>query len=97
PGAGDDLSSLRILGATGEPWDPDSYLWLLDEVGSGRCPIINISGGSEVGGCFLAPTPIEELEPCSLGGPALGMDVAVYREDGTPAGPGEVGELVCRA
>lgn len=97
PGREHELASLRILAATGEPWDPDAYWWLFREVGRTRLPIINISGGSEVGGAFLAPTPAEEIQVCSLGGPALGMDIAVYDEDGNELGPGEVGELVCRA
>ena len=65
-------------------------------VGGGRCPIINISGGTEVGACFLSPLPITELKPCTLRGPALGMDVDVFGPDGTAVGPGEVGELVCK-
>jgi acetyl-CoA synthetase len=91
-----DLSSLRVLASTGEPWNPEPYRWFFEEVGKGALPIINLSGGTEVGACFLSPHPISPLKPCSLRGPALGMDVAVYRPDGTPAGPGEVGELVCR-
>jgi acetyl-CoA synthetase len=65
-------------------------------VGGGRCPIINISGGTEVGACFLSPLPITELKPTTLRGPALGMDVDVWGPDGTPVAPGEVGELVCK-
>jgi acetyl-CoA synthetase len=91
-----DLSSLRILGSTGEPWNPDPYMWFLGEVGGGRCPVINISGGTEVGACFLSPLPITDLKPCTLRGPALGMDVDVWGPDGKPVGPGEVGELVCK-
>jgi acetyl-CoA synthetase len=91
-----DLSSLRILASTGEPWNPEPYRWFSEVVGGGRLPIINLSGGTEVGACFLSPHPISPLKPCSLRGPALGMDVAVYRADGTEASPGEVGELVCR-
>jgi acetyl-CoA synthetase len=91
-----DLSSLRILASTGEPWNPEPYRWFFEEVGKGRLPIINLSGGTEVGACFLSPHPISPLKPCSLRGPALGMDIAVYRNDGTQAAPGEVGELVCR-
>jgi acetyl-CoA synthetase len=91
-----DLSSLRVLGSTGEPWNPEPYLWFFNEVGGGRCPIINISGGTEVGACFLSPLPITELKPCTLRGPALGMDIEVWGADGRPVGPGEVGELVCR-
>jgi acetyl-CoA synthetase len=41
-----DLSSLRILGSTGEPWNPDPYRWFFEVVGGGRCPVINISGGT---------------------------------------------------
>jgi acetyl-CoA synthetase len=91
-----DLSSLRILASTGEPWNPDPYLWLLREVGGGRCPIINLSGGTEVGACFLSPLPICELKPGTLRGPALGMDVDIWGPDGRPVPRGEVGELVCR-
>jgi len=91
-----NLSSLRILASTGEPWNPEPYRWFFEEVGKGRLPIINLSGGTEVGACFLSPHPISPLKPCTLRGPALGMDVAVFRPDGTRAGPGEVGELVCR-
>jgi len=91
-----DLSSLRILASTGEPWNPDPYRWFFEEVGKAELPIINLSGGTEVGACFLSPHPISPLEPCTLRGPALGMDVAVFRADGTEAGRGEVGELVCR-
>jgi acetyl-CoA synthetase len=91
-----DLSSLRIIGSTGEPWNPEPYMWTMQHVGGGRCPIINISGGTEVGACFLSPLPINELKPCTLRGPALGMDVDVWDATGKPVGPGEVGELVCK-
>ena len=91
-----DLSSLRILGSTGEPWNPEPYMWFFNVVGGGRCPIINISGGTEVGACFLSPLPITDLKPCTLRGPALGMDVDVWGPDGKPVAPGDVGELVCK-
>ncbi len=91
-----DLSSLRILASTGEPWNPEPYRWFSEEVGEGQLPIINLSGGTEIGACFLSPHPISPLKSCTLRGPSLGMDIAVFRPDGTEAGPGEVGELVCR-
>lgn len=76
-----NLSSLRILGSTGEPWDKESYVWFFKNVGKERCPIINISGGTDIMGCFLAPLPINELKPCCLF-PALGMDIDVFDENG---------------
>jgi len=90
-----DLSSLRILGSTGEPWNPAPWLWFFRNVGGGRCPIINLSGGTEVGACFLSPLPITPLKPCALVGPALGMAVDVFDPDGRPL-RGGVGELVCK-
>ncbi|MBB3605996.1 acetyl-CoA synthetase [Mycolicibacterium sp. BK556] len=90
-----DLSSVHVLGSTGEPWDPDSYDWLGRDVFGGRVPIINFSGGTEVGGSFLAPYPVEPIRSCSLGGPSLGMDVDVVDNDGRSI-RGQVGELVCR-
>jgi acetyl-CoA synthetase len=90
-----ERSSLRVIGSTGEPWNPEPYEWLAREGGGGRLPIINISGGTEVGACFLSPYPVEPIKPCSLGGPALGMDVDVFDPAGRPL-RGAVGELVCR-
>ncbi|MBE3200304.1 MULTISPECIES: AMP-binding protein [Parafrankia] len=89
------LSSVRVLGSTGEPWDPQSYEWLARDVFAGRVPVVNFSGGTEVGGSFLSPYPVEDIASCSLGGPALGMDVDVVGEDGQPL-RGAIGELVCR-
>ena len=94
---GHDLSSLRLLGSTGEPWDPESWQWFLDEVGGGEVPIINISGGTEICGCFLMPMPIQALKPCTLGGPGLGMDVDVVNEGGeSVADRHERGYLIAR-
>ena len=92
-----DLSTLRTIVTTGEPWNPDPYRWLFKHVGGGRCPIINCSGGTEVGACFLSPTPAIPIKECSLGGPALGMAMDVVDESGRSlVESGEVGELVCR-
>ncbi len=94
PPAAHDLSSLRILASTGEPWNEDPWHWFNTNVGAGRCPVINISGGTEVGACFLSPHPVEPISPMSLGGPSLGMAVDVYDDVGHPL-RGAVGELVC--
>jgi acetyl-CoA synthetase len=92
-----DLSSLRTIVTTGEPWNPEPYRWLFEQVGGSRCPIINCSGGTEVGACFLSPTPAMPIKACSLGGPALGMAMDVVDAEGNSlVGTGEVGELVCR-
>ena len=89
-----DRSSLRILASTGEPWNEGPWRWFFETVGERRCPVINISGGTEVGACFLSPHVVEPMSPCSLGGPSLGMAVDVFDDDGHPV-RGRVGELVC--
>jgi acetyl-CoA synthetase len=90
------MESLRLLGSTGEPWDEASWMWFFERVGRRRCPIINISGGTEIVGCFLMPLPIQALKPCSLGGPAPGMATEVVDENGHPV-RGRTGYLVCTA
>jgi acetyl-CoA synthetase len=93
-----DLSSLRTFVTTGEPWNPEPYRWLFERVGAGRVPIINCSGGTEVGACFLSPVPSVPIKTCSVGGPAVGMAMDIVDEAGRSlVGTGEVGELVCRA
>jgi acetyl-CoA synthetase len=92
-----DLSSLRTFVTTGEPWNPEPYRWLFENVGHRRVPIINCSGGTEVGACFLSPVPSVPIKACSLGGPATGMAMDVVDDEGRSlVGTGEVGELVCR-
>jgi acetyl-CoA synthetase len=90
-----DLSSLKTMCTTGEPWNPDPYRWLFEHVGGGRTPIVNISGGTEVGACFLTTVITEPIKPVALGFPALGQDMDVVDGEGNPV-RGEVGELICR-
>jgi acetyl-CoA synthetase len=91
-----ELSSLRAVTTTGEPWNRGPYDWLNEHVcGAGRIPIVNISGGTEVGACFLSVSLLEPTKPCSLGFPALGQDMDVFDDAGRPL-RGEVGELVCK-
>ncbi len=87
---------LKYIGSTGEPWNYDPYMWTFEKIGRGRVPIINLSGGTEVGACFLSPHPVDKIKPMSLVGASLGMDVDIFDEDGRPVGTGKVGELVCK-
>ncbi len=92
-----ELYSLRTFVTTGEPWNPEPYRWLFEDVGGSRVPVINCTGGTEVGACFLSPTPVGPIKSCSVGGPALGMAMDVVDDDGRSLiGTGRVGELVSR-
>jgi acetyl-CoA synthetase len=89
-----DRSSLEALASTGEPWNERPWRWFFEIVGDGRLPVVNVSGGTEVGGAFLTPYPGDPITPMSLGGPALGMAMEVWDDEGKPIS-GQVGELVC--
>ena len=90
-----DLSSLRVLASTGEPWNEDPWRWYFDVVGGGRCPVINISGGTEVGACFLSP----HVVAADVGRARSAARRSAWRStcSTTPGNSvrGEVGELVC--
>ncbi len=90
-----DLSTLRVLGGTGEPWNPESWLWYFEHVGGGRCPIINYSGGTEISGGIVGCHTIHPLKPCSFAGPIPGMAADVIDEAGHSV-RGAVGELAVR-
>jgi acetyl-CoA synthetase len=90
-----DLDSLRVLSSTGEPWNETPWHWYFEVPGRSRCPVVNISGGTEVGGALLGGHPVQEIRPMSLVGPSLGMAVDVFDADGRPV-RGRTGELVCR-
>ncbi|MFB6229925.1 MAG: AMP-binding protein [Salinibacter sp.] len=90
-----DRSTLRAIGSTGSPWDPESWSWCFDTVLDGEKPILNYSGGTEISGGILCGNFLEPLKPAAFSGPVPGMDADVVDEDGHPV-RGEVGELVLR-
>jgi len=90
-----DLTTLRKFGSTGEPWNPDPWLWLFHTVGGGRLPIINYSGGTEISGGILMGNVLTPMKPCAFAGPLPGMAADVVDDEGQSL-RGQVGELVIR-
>jgi len=88
-----NLSSLRAVGSTGSPWDPESWRWCFETVLDGEKPILNYSGGTEISGGILCGNVLEPLKPAAFSGTVPGMAADVYDENGDPV-RGEVGELV---
>jgi len=91
-----DLSSLRILGSTGEPWNPESWRWLFETAGRKQVPIINYSGGTETGGGLVGGNVLTPMKPCAFAAPPPGIAADVVDESGQPV-RNQVGELVVRA
>jgi acetyl-CoA synthetase len=91
-----NLSSVRILGSTGEPWNPESWRWLFETAGGGRIPIINYSGGTEVSGGLVSGNVLTAAKPCSFAGPPPGIAADVVDDAGRSI-RNQVGELVVRA
>ena len=90
-----DRSSLRAIGSTGSPWDPESWSWCFNTVLEGEKPILNYSGGTEISGGILCGNFLTPLKPAAFSGPVPGMDADVVDDDGSSV-RGEVGELVLR-
>ncbi len=90
-----DLSSLRVLGSTGEVWNPEAYMWLFNEVGGRRLPIINYSGGTEVAGGLLGCTVFRPIKPCGFNTAVPGVQTVALDESGVPV-VDTVGELAVR-
>lgn len=90
-----DLSTLRVFGSTGEPWNPEPWLWLFRDVGRGRVPIVNYSGGTEISGGILGNVLLKPIAPAGFNSPIPGMDADVFSPEGRPV-TDEVGELVLK-
>lgn len=91
-----DLSSLCCIASTGEPWNPDPWMWLFEKIGRRKLPIINYSGGTEISGGILMSNPILPIKPCAFSAPCPGIAADVYDESGQPV-RNTVGELVIKA
>lgn len=90
-----DLSTLKMIGSTGEPWNEEPWMWLFDKVCRRKIPIFNYSGGTEISGGIFGNVLVKPIAPVSFNAALPGMDVEVYNENGHPI-RNEVGELVLR-
>ncbi|MDV2686242.1 AMP-binding protein [Alkalihalophilus lindianensis] len=87
------LETLRVIGSTGEPWNPEPWMWLFERVGQKKIPIFNYSGGTEIAGGILGNVLVRPIGPITFNSPLPGMAANVYDPNGKPV-TNEVGELV---
>ncbi|MBX3683828.1 MAG: acetate--CoA ligase, partial [Thauera sp.] len=92
-----DLSSLRILGSVGEPINPAAWEWYYENVGGGRCPIVDTWWQTETAGHMITPLPgVTPLVPGSCTLPFPGIMAAVVDETGQEMEWGKGGILVIK-
>jgi acetyl-CoA synthetase len=92
-----DLSSLRLLGSVGEPINPEAWLWYHQNIGGGRCPIVDTWWQTETGAIMITPLPgITDTKPASASRPFPGISAEVVDEAGNPLphGTDQTGILV---
>jgi acetyl-CoA synthetase len=92
-----DLSSLRLLGTVGEPINPEAWVWYRENIGGGRCPVVDTWWQTETGMILITPLPgVTRAKPGSATKPFPGIEAAVYDEQGNEVGPGGGGYLVLK-
>ena len=92
-----DMSSLRLLGSVGEPINPEAWMWYYNNVGGGRCPIVDTWWQTETGGHMITPLPgATPLKPGSCTTRLPGITAAIVDEVGGDVGAGQGGFLVIK-
>jgi len=89
------LPHLRLLGSTGEPWNPDPWQWAFEHIGKSRAPIINYSGGTEISGGIVGCTVMRPFRPITFNTVVPGIDADVVDDQGRPVRD-EIGLLVVK-
>ena len=92
-----DISSLRLLGIKGETIKSDTWLWLYENIGKQKCPIVDTWLQTETGSVIISPLPgASEFKPGYTGCPFPGVEVDIVDLDGNPVKEGEGGYLIIK-
>ncbi len=82
-----DLSSLRLLGSVGEPINPEAWVWYWQQIGGGRCPVVDTWWQTETGAIMISPLPGATVaKPGSATFPLPGIGAEIVNDDGRPVG-----------
>ena len=92
-----DISSLRLLGIKGETIKKDTWLWLYENVGKRKCPIVDTWLQTETGSAIISPLPgASEFMPGYTGCPFPGVEIDIVDIDGNSVKEGEGGYLIIK-
>ncbi|SDK42933.1 acetyl-CoA synthetase [Maridesulfovibrio ferrireducens] len=91
-----DLSTLRILGAVGEPFNPEAWIWFYENIGKSQCPVLDTWWQTETGMIMISPMPVSVLKPGSVTRALPGIDADVVDLEGNSVPAGKGGFLVIK-
>jgi acetyl-CoA synthetase len=90
-----DLSSIRLMGTVGEPINPEAWVWYYQEIGGGRCPVVDTWWQTETGAIMISALPgATTLKPGSATFPLPGIGAGIVDDAGKPVGIPGGGYLV---
>jgi acetoacetyl-CoA synthetase len=88
------LTQLRTITSTGSPLMPKGFNYVYNHIKS-DVYLSSMSGGTDIVSCFIGGNPMGLVWPGEIQAPLLGMDTAVFNDDGDDITETK-GELVCR-
>ncbi|PQK14846.1 hypothetical protein BB8028_0005g03690 [Beauveria bassiana] len=98
-----DVSTLRTVTCTGMVLPDQTFDWFYDVGFHKHTQLANMSGGTDIAGCFVIENPLKPLYRGGCMGGSLGVPIAVYDHDmddgtdGRPVPAGTSGDLVATA
>jgi acetyl-CoA synthetase len=80
---GKNLTSLRVLGSVGEPINEEAWHWYDQQIGKGKCPIVDTWWQTETGGILISPIAgVTPLKPAHATFPLPGVQPIIVDENG---------------
>jgi len=77
-----DLGSLKVLGTVGEPINEEAWDWYNNNVGKGKCPIVDTWWQTETGGIMITSLAnVTEGKPTFATKPMMGIQPVLFDEN----------------
>ena len=90
------LDTLKVLGTVGEPINEEAWHWYNDEIGKGKCPIVDTWWQTETGGILISPlADITPLKPTYATLPLPGIQVCLVDSEGNEIFENDVSGNLC--
>lgn len=91
-----DLSSLKVIGSVGEPINEEAWEWYHNNIGKGKCPVVDTWWQTETGGIMLSGLGnLSPMKPMFAGYPLPGIQPVLIDNDGKIIEENEVEGYLC--